>query len=109
MNNAFVWDATVASARSIHPSGFQQSYATGINGSSVVGYAYNDEGTTRTYHGILWNSALQPIDLNAFLPNGFTGAMANSIDPEGTIAGTIFTADGVRHAAVWIPTRTFAR
>ena len=111
INKAFVWDATVASARSIHPAGFQQSYATSINGSSVVGYAYNDdeEETTGRYHAILWNSSLQPMDLNVFLPAGFTGAMANSIDAEGTIAGTIFTADGVRHAAVWIPTERFAR
>jgi len=111
INKAFVWDATVASARSIHPAGFQQSYATSINGSSIVGYAYNDdeEETTERYHAILWNSSLQPMDLNVFLPSGFTGAMANSIDAEGTIAGTIFTADGVRHAAVWIPTERFAR
>ena len=111
INKAFVWDATVASARSIHPAGFQQSYATSINGSSIVGYAYNDdeEETTERYHAILWNSSLQPMDLNVFLPPGFTGAMANSIDAEGTIAGTIFTADGVRHAAVWIPKERFAR
>ena len=107
INNAFVWDATAASARSIHPAGFLQSYATSINGSSIVGYAYNGYGlgTVPTYHAILWNSSLQPIDLNAFLPDGFTGAMANSIDAEGTIAGTIFTADGLRHAALWIPTK----
>ena len=49
------------------------------------------------------------MDLNVFLPAGFTGAMADSIDAEGTIAGTIFTADGVRHAAVWIPAKSFAR
>ena len=108
ISNAFVWDATVASAHSIHPVGFLQSYATGINGSSIVGYAYDDYGlgAVGTYHAILWNSSLLPIDLNAFLPDGFTGAMANSIDAGGTIAGTIFKANGLRHAAVWIPTKT---
>ncbi len=107
IDNAFVWDATAASARSIHPAGFLQSYATGINGSSIVGFAYDDYGlgAVGTYHAILWNSSLRPIDLNAFLPDGFTGAMANSIDAGGTIAGTIFTADGLRHAALWIPTK----
>ena len=111
INKAFVWDATVAGARSIHPAVFQQSYATSINGSSIVGYAYNDdeEETTERYHALLWNSSLQLMDLNVFLPPGFTGAMANSIDAEGTIAGTIFTTDGVRHAAVWIPAKSFAR
>lgn len=108
INNAFVWDATAASARSIHPAGFLQSCATSINGSSIVGYAYDGYGLgmVPTYHAILWNSSLQPIDLNAFIPDGFTGAMAHSIDAEGTIAGTIFTADGLRHAALWIPTKT---
>jgi hypothetical protein len=107
INNAFVWDATAASARSIHPAGFLQSYATSINGSSIVGYAYNDygPGTVGTYHAIVWSSRLQPIDLNVFLPDGFTGAMANSIDARGTIAGTIFTTDGSRHAALWIQTK----
>jgi hypothetical protein len=107
INNAFIWDATAASARSIHPPAFLQSYATGINGSSIVGYAYDDYGlgAVATYHAILWNSTLQPIDLNGFLPDGFTGAMANSIDAEGVIAGTIFTAEGLRHAALWIPTK----
>lgn len=108
INYAFVWDATAASAHSIHPTDFLQSYATGINGSSVVGYAYNGYGlsTVGTYHAILWDSSLQPHDLNVWLPDGFTGAMANSIDAGGTIAGTIFTADGLRHAALWIPTKT---
>jgi hypothetical protein len=107
INQAFIWDAAVASARSIHPAGFLQSHATGINGSSIVGYAYNGYGlgTVPTYHAILWDSTLQPIDLNVWLPDGFTGAMANSIDGGGTIAGTIFTADGLRHAALWIPTK----
>jgi hypothetical protein len=109
INHAFVWDATVASARSIHPASFQQSYATGINDSSIVGYAYDDdeEGTAGKCHAILWSSSLQPMDLNAFLPADFTGAMANSIDAEGTIAGTMFATNGQRHAAVWIPTKTF--
>jgi hypothetical protein len=47
------------------------------------------------------------MDLNVFLPASFTGAMANSVDAEGTIAGTMFAADGRRHAAVWIPTKAF--
>lgn len=108
VDNAFIWDATAASAHSIHPAGFLQSYATGINGSSIVGYAYDDygPGAVAAYHAILWNSRLRPVDLNAFLPDGFTGAMANSIDAEGTIAGTIFTANGLPHAALWIPTET---
>ena len=105
VNKAYVWDATVASARSIHPASFTQSYATSINGSSIVGYAYKgyESGILATYRAILWNSRLQPIDLNAFLPADFIGAIANSIDAEGTIAGTIFTQDGTRHAALWIP------
>jgi hypothetical protein len=105
INRAYVWDATAASARSIHPDGFTQSVATGISGSSIVGRAYNgyESENLATYHAILWNSKLQAIDLNAFLPDGFIGAMANSIDAKGTITGNIFTEDGTRHAALWIP------
>jgi hypothetical protein len=106
INTAMIWNGTAASARTIHPTSFTQSYATGIAGSTIVGYAFNGYGlgTEATYHAIRWNANLQPTDLNAFLPAGFTGAMASSVDAQGNIAGTIFTADGLRHAAVWIPT-----
>jgi hypothetical protein len=105
VNYATIWNGTTASAQVIHPAAFTQSYAAGVVGSVIVGYAYNgyDLGSVASYHAILWNANLQPIDLNTYLPAGFTGGMANSIDAQGNIAGTIFTADGLRHAAMWIP------
>jgi hypothetical protein len=105
INKAYVWDATVGSARSIHPSRFTQSFATGINGSSIVGCAYDGDkpDNVATWHAILWNSKLEAIDLNAFLPDGLTGAMANSVDAKGNITGSIFTEDGTKHTALWIP------
>ncbi len=106
INYATVWNGTAASAVRIHPATYTQSYATGLVGSSIVGYAFNGYGlgNVANYHAFVWDAALQPTDLNAFLPGGFTGAMANSIDVQGNIAGTMFTADGLRHAAVWVPT-----
>lgn len=108
---ATAWAGTAASAINIHPSPvnssvvFKHSFASSVAGPYIAGYAADDSkiGTPAYYHAIVWNASLQATDLNAFLPAGFIGAQAFSVDREGNIAGYIATASGIRHAALWIP------
>jgi PEP-CTERM motif len=60
-----------------------------------------------TCHALLWTgSAESVVDLNAFLPTGFTDAHADAIDADGNIVGFAFgPATGfVPHAFLWKPT-----
>lgn len=111
-NYATMWTGTVASATTIHPypinnptTSFTNSYATAVSGPTIVGYATDDaaSGTPAYYHAIVWDASLNSIDLNAFLPAGFVGSQAFSVDAQGNIAGVMSTADGQRHAVQWVP------
>ncbi|MBL0311145.1 MAG: hypothetical protein IPP78_00240 [Holophagaceae bacterium] len=111
-NYATVWTGTVASATTIHPypinnptTSFSHSYATAVNGQTIVGYAGDQTaiGTPAYNHAIVWDGSLNSIDLNAFLPAGFVGSQAFSVDAQGNIAGVMSTADGQRHAVLWVP------
>ncbi|MCC7375111.1 MAG: hypothetical protein IT581_10700 [Verrucomicrobiales bacterium] len=116
-NFAHVWTDTASSALNIHsyfplnaPTGVNltQSYALGIQGSWIVGYA-GDElkfGTPAYSHAIVWDANFQAIDLNGYLAEGFVGAQATSVDADGNVSGFIAKADGTRHAAVWLRTAT---
>lgn len=111
-NYATMWTGTVESATTIHPypinnptTSFSHSYATAVNGQTIVGYAGDQSatGTPAYYHAIVWDASLNSIDLNAFLPAGFVGSQAFSVDAQGNIAGVMSTADGQRHAVQWVP------
>ncbi len=113
-NYAFVWSGTAASAVNIHPYplnnlpgvALSQSIALGLNGSWIVGYATDPAktGTPAYNHAIVWSQDFQSVDLNAFLPDGFVGAQALSVDASGNVCGFMSKADGTRHAVVWVPT-----
>ena len=111
---ATLWTGTSLSAVGIHPYpvnmpagvNFTQSYALGINGTQIAGYAgdQNKFGTPAYSHAIVWDVAtLESVDLNAFLPAGFVGAQATSVDAAGNVSGFMAKADGTRHAVIWIP------
>ncbi|MBL0212044.1 MAG: hypothetical protein IPQ13_14205 [Holophagaceae bacterium] len=111
-NYATMWTGTVESATTIHPypinnptNSFSHSYATAVNGQTIVGYAGDQTavGTPAYNHAIVWDASLNSIDLNAFLPTGFVGSQAFSVDAQGNIAGVMSTANGERHAVLWIP------
>jgi hypothetical protein len=110
---AFVWSGTAASGLNIHAAmavngttPFANSYALAVEGPWVVGYAVDNTkfGTPASSHAIVWDADYQPIDLNAFLPAGFVGAIAQDVDAQGQSSGVIYTAEGRRHAALWVPT-----
>ncbi len=114
-NYAFVWSGTAASGINIHPYpvngqlgvNLTQSYALGVNGGWIVGYAGDPtkSGTPAYSHAIVWAADLSSYDLNAHLPVGFVGAQAVAVDAEGNVSGFIAKADGTRHAAVWVRTQ----
>lgn len=103
-NYAMVWTGTAASAVNIHPYPFQHSYATAINGNWIAGYAADPSAisTPAYYHAIVWDANYQATDLNSFLPTGFIGSQALSVDANGNVAGYMMAADGTRHAVVWV-------
>jgi hypothetical protein len=102
---ATVWSGTVGSEVNIHPSGFQQSIATGVSGDTIAGFAMDPAriGTPAYYHAIVWDAANSPMDLNPTLPAGFIGAQALAVDVFGNVAGVMTKADGTRHAVLWLP------
>lgn len=111
-NYAFAWTGTAVSGLNIHPYpmnaaanvNLTQSYALGVNGTWIVGYAGDQAkfGTPAYSHAIVWDADYQSVDLNAFLPAGFVGAQATSVDAAGNVAGFMAKADGTRHAVVWV-------
>jgi PEP-CTERM motif len=81
-------------------SGFSSSEASGVSDGQQVGVGFTADGA----HALLWTgSAESVVDLNAFLPPGFTEAFAFGIDAEGNIVGTAFGPAG-SHAILWKPT-----
>ncbi len=109
---ATVWTGTAASASVIHPAAanapsvvFNHSYALAVSGAGIAGYATEaaKSGTPAYYHAIVWSSEFESVDLNAFLPDGFVGALAQGIDEDGNVVGAMIAADGRRHAVVWVP------
>ena len=54
-------------------------------------------------HALYWPDAFAPaIDLNSFLPPGYSNAVASSIDESGRIFGTA-VAGGFQRAVMWAP------
>lgn len=107
--HALLWHGAPNTLTDIHPAGFQNSQALGAAGNMQVGYAVNgnDPIAPGTYHGLLWfGSAATAIDLNQFLPAGYTDAQVDAIDAvTGIIAGAAKGPKGVFEPAVWIPVR----
>ena len=103
---ATTWQGTAASAQNIHPApvnanvAFTNSWALGMSSTQIAGYATEANGVN---HAIVWNADLSSVDLNAFLPAGFTAAQAYAVDANGTVAGVMVDAAGHRHAVAWVP------
>ena len=88
---------------SLHPGGYSNSFATGINSTNVVGYG---TGTNGLSVALLWRgfSTNNVVNLNTYLPSGATSAYATSIDSSGNIAGyATFSGSSLTHAILWQP------
>jgi hypothetical protein len=99
--HALLWTGSAASVVDLHPAGFTRSCANGVGGGQQVGYGIHSDGTL---HALLWTgSADSVLDLNAFLPTGFTSAVATGIDAAGNIVGYASgpPSYGDDHAILW--------
>jgi len=84
----------------LHPAGYTLSIALATNGNQQVGEA-DDAAFPRHKHAIVWTGSAQTaVDLNQFLPAGFTDAQAMAIDSAGNIVGY-----ANNHAFMWVPVR----
>ncbi|MEQ1932568.1 MAG: PxKF domain-containing protein [Fimbriimonadaceae bacterium] len=87
----------------LHPSGYQQSGVKGVAPGKQAGFGLDAGGTS---HALVWSGTPgSMVDLNQFLPGGFTGAQAHGIDDNGNIVGVAFggTSSGQAEAVVWKP------
>ncbi|HXB75570.1 MAG TPA: hypothetical protein VNY05_45475 [Candidatus Acidoferrales bacterium] len=105
--HALLWHGAPNTLTDIHPAAYQNSQAFAAAGNKQVGFAVNgnDPVAPGTYHGLLWfGTAASVIDLNQFLPAGYTDAQVDAIDSvTGIIAGAAKGPKGVFEPAVWIP------
>ena len=105
--HALLWHGAPNTLTDIHPAGYQNTQALAAAGNKQVGYAVNgnDPIAPGTYHGLLWfGTAASVIDLNQFLPPGYTDAQVDAIGPvTGIITGAAKGPKGVFEPAVWIP------
>ena len=73
----------------------------GVANGIEVGYAFNN--ATSAAHAIAWfGSAASAVDLQAFLPAGFTSSQAYGVTAEGYIVGYAYNGTAP-HAFIWIP------
>ena len=106
---AILWRGTSASAVNLHPAGYSFSYINATNGIQQVGRSMVTVGLQDVHsHALVWSgTAAGVVDLNQFVPAGFTDAEATGIDAAGNIVGwasigSQYTPANV-HAVMWVP------
>jgi hypothetical protein len=96
---ALMWSGTAESVVDLHPTGFTTSAAYATNGEVQVGGGGPGAAA--------WSgSAESYVNLHAFLPAGFSGSLATSIDDDGVIYGRAYgtSASGTGyHVVRWTP------
>jgi hypothetical protein len=105
--HALIWHGAPNTLTDVNPAGFANSAIFGAAGDKQVGWGTKptDPFTPAIDHGLLWfGTAASAIDLNQFLPPGYTDAQIDAIDPvTGIIAGAAKGPKGVFEPALWIP------
>lgn len=104
LDGAAIWRGTSASFRLLHKVGWSQSRLLRTNGRTHVGWARrrsDDRTIAISFEG---NEAPVFVDLDSYLPVGYSGSSAWDIDDNGFVVGNAFR-DGVTYVAVWIPER----
>lgn len=109
-HRALLWRGSAESVVELQPDGYAASEANATNGiqqagSGFVGDAFTSVGHS---HALVWTgSATSAVDLNQFLPPGFTDAAATGIDAAGNVVGWASrgpSSDPANvHAVMWKP------
>jgi hypothetical protein len=103
IDHAVLWFGSAKSCVDLNPAGFTSSDGMAINNTKQVGYGLATDATGTHYHALVWtNTAASVVDLNQFLPAGYTDATALAIDAAGNIVGNASAADHIQHPIVWI-------
>ncbi len=106
---ALLWKGSAESVVNLHPDGYTSSEANATNGFKQVGYGYVFDPVTLAEHShaLLWSGdAASAVDLNQYLPDGYTDAAATGIDAEGNVVGWAGrgSSDPANvHAVMWRP------
>jgi hypothetical protein len=102
LDEAAMWRGSSASFRLLHKVGWSQSRLLRTNGRTHVGWARRRSDSRSIAIAFEGVDAPTFVDLDSYLPPGFTGSSARSIDDKGVIVGDVYR-DGDTHVAVWIP------
>lgn len=104
--HAMLWHGSAGSYIDLHPAVFMRSEALAVRGDWAVGHAEELLGAPSGEHAIVWNlNDLSWIDLNAFLPAGFTQGWATGIDEKGNVVGYAqhpAVSGDYLHAFIWM-------
>lgn len=96
--HALLWRGTGDSAVDLSPAGALASEAWGTNGTQEVG----DMDINGVAHAVVWSgTAASAVDLQQFLPSGWRGCRAYTIDESGDIFGIATDASYGIHAVEW--------
>jgi hypothetical protein len=113
VHQAALWTGSAASLVNLHPAGYTISEAKATNGVQQAGYGtvYNASAQSSHTHALVWSGdAASAVDLNQFMPLGFTDAAATGIDAAGNVVGwaTQRSANNSAsvHAVMWVPSTT---
>lgn len=90
--HAMLWKGSAESVIDLTPEGFHGSYAKATNGYQQAGWGcfdYDPEmDYCQTFHALVWSgNADKYVDLNAFLPTGYSYSIATGINDAGDVVG----------------------
>jgi hypothetical protein len=109
-HRALLWRGSAESVADLHPDGYAASEANATNGTQQAGSGFVGDASTLVghSHALVWSgSAASVIDLNQFLPPGYTDAAATGIDASGNVVGWASrgpSSDPANvRAVMWVP------
>ncbi len=100
--HAAMWSGTAASFVDLAPAGFVDSKVTALTDTQQVGEGWTGAGAFQAgavRHALVWNgSGDTVVDLNQYLPAGYTQAVATGVDAAGNVVGYAYNNLGFNGA-----------
>jgi hypothetical protein len=102
-SHAMIWSGSSASAIDLNPQGFAYSRLFTTNGIEQVGFASTSNNVLSPF--VWYGDASSALNLNQFLPTGYTQGVAYGLDDFGDIVGSAVLSSNARDsiAVEWIP------